>query len=161
LKNYVNRSEWKRAWTWLSKSIIGNLYMRQNARQIEQEFGMPIPRLPEPLSLAALINAYAEYQLQTHGKADAQQDYEFLSEFTHPNGVALHEYYEWKNEGRIVSFDPPAPLSPASFINRCLADVLQFIHALLTTCKEETVRSAMTSALQAMIAAANRAGIKH
>jgi hypothetical protein len=99
LKNYVNRSEWKRAWNWLSKSIIGNLYMRQNAREIEQEFGMPIPKLPEPLSLAALINAYGEYQLQAHGKADAQQDYEFLSEFTHPNGVALYEYYEWKMRG--------------------------------------------------------------
>jgi hypothetical protein len=159
LKNYVTRSEWQRAWNWLTRSIIGNLYMRQNASEIQQEFGMKIPKMPEPLALPALISAYDKYQLQIYGKADAQQDYEFMSEFTHPNGVALHTYYEWKNDGRILSFDPPPVISPASFINRCLVDVLQFIHDLLTICKEETVRPALVSSLRAMITASKQAGI--
>jgi hypothetical protein len=107
LKNYVNRSEWQRAWNWLTRSIIGNLYMRQNAAEIEREFGMSIPKMPEPLALPALIKAYDTYQSQTYGKGDAQHDYEFLSEFTHPNGTALHMYYQWKNDGRLLSFELP------------------------------------------------------
>lgn len=159
LKNYVKRSEWRRAWSWLTRSIIGNLYMRQNAAEIEREFGMPIPKMPDPLALPALIKAYDTYQSQTYGKGDAQQDYEFLSEFTHPNGTALHTYYQWKNDGRLLSFELPPTISPASFINRCLLDMLQFINDLLTICEEETVRPRIVSALKAMIAASERAGI--
>lgn len=84
LANYVKRSEWKRAWNWLSKSIIGNLYMRQNATAIQQEFAVPVPKMPEPPSLATFMNAYEQYQLQAHGEADAQNTYEFLSEFYAP-----------------------------------------------------------------------------
>jgi hypothetical protein len=159
LKNFINRSEWQRAWNWLTKSIIGNLHMRQSATEIEQEFGMKIPKMPEPPSVPALMSAYEKYQLQTYGAADAQQDYEFLSEFAHPNGAALHTYYEWKHEGRVLSFDQPPVISPASFINRCLVDILQFIYDLLSLCNEDTVRPALVDSLKAMIAASKRAGI--
>jgi hypothetical protein len=166
VRNYANRCEWDRAWNWLTKSIIGNLYMRQNlhsyaavAAEIEREFGVPVPKMPEPLHLASLMNAYGKYQSQTYGNADAQQDYEFLSEFTHPNGTALQTYYQWKNGGRVLSFEMPPPISPVSFINRCLVDVLQFICDLLTICHEETVRPVIVIALNSMLAAYERAGI--
>lgn len=111
LKNFVTRSEWERAWKWLSKSIIGNLWMRQNADALQREFGEPVPPLPDPPALAAMIEAYNRYQAQTRGSSDAQQNYEFLSEFTHPNGSALLSYYEWKQNGRVLSFAAP-PIRP-------------------------------------------------
>jgi hypothetical protein len=68
-------------------------------------------------------------------------------------------HYEWKNNGRILSFDVPSVTSPASFINMCLLDVLRFIHDLRTVAKEQSVRPAVIDALKAMIVAAKRAGI--
>jgi hypothetical protein len=112
-----------------------------------------------PTGTAALIRAYDTYQSQIYGKGAAQQDYEFLSEFTHPNGTALHTYYQWKNDGHLLSFELPSAISPASFINRCLVDMLRFINDLLKICEEETVRPRIVTALKAMIAAAERAGI--
>jgi hypothetical protein len=160
LKNFSDRAEWMRAWKWLSKSIIGNLYVSQNATEIQQEFGIPIPKIPEPLPLSSFINAYDKYQLQIHGKSDARQDYQFLSEFAHPNGAALQTYYQWNGDGTAIVFVQPPVLSPASFINRCLVDVLQFISDLLAISKEEAVRLAVLDSLKAMISAETRQQVR-
>jgi hypothetical protein len=105
-----------------------------------------------------MIEAYNRYQAQTRGSAEAQQNYEFLSEFTHANGSALLSYYVWKQNGRVLSFTAPALQSPASFINVCLVDILQFIDDLLAIAGEGTVRSVISAVLRQMILAAKRAG---
>jgi len=158
LKNFANRGEWQRAWNWLTKSIIGNLYMRQNAEHIEREFGMPIPKMPEPLALPALIKAYDTYQLQTYGEGMRSRITNSSANLRTRMAPRSIPTISGKTTAAYSASSHHRNL-PREFINRCLVDMLQFIHDVLALSKEETVRPAIIGALKAMIAASERAGI--
>ena len=70
LANYVAKKDWRRAWKLLSMVAMGNKWVKNHGAKYEPR--AVLDGVPDPLSVANVIAAYDEYQIQQYGKGDAK-----------------------------------------------------------------------------------------
>jgi hypothetical protein len=141
---YLKEDDMETAWKFLSDINMGNLYMREKAKQNDPDDDFPIPR-----HIGKIIRCFDEFI-----KGEATATYSFLSEFSHPNMAALSHYYKMEllspPEVAVVEFVEPkrdplaAPLLETSV---SLVALLVFVSKLLRD-TGETAISLKTSEIQ-------------
>jgi hypothetical protein len=145
LKNYVAKKEWKRAWSLQSIVETGNLWIKRHG----PKYGPAVltEGLPDPLTIANVINAYGQY-LHQRGldKDEANDSYGILSEHSHPNSACLLFYRKYA--GSEVQFVVPTEGSPLPVVNWCLIDLMLFLQELLGLSHEKSVRLQVTHILK-------------
>jgi hypothetical protein len=148
LGNYVRKQEWDRAWSLLSRAVIGSVWMKQHGGKYASATAQLPAKVPDPLEIANIVGAYEQYLFQKHGVKSAKENYGFLSEFSHPNAACLQQYHKHGANPREVEIaDAEPPVSPLPFVNWCLLDLLRFLEALLDVGKETTVRPVLRHSL--------------
>lgn len=148
LGNHVRRKEWERAWSLLSRAVIGSVWIKRHGEKYSSP-AAPLPaKVPDPLEVPNIVGAYEQYLLQQHGVKSAKDTYGFFSELSHPNAACLQQYHKHGTNLRNVEIaDAEPPVSPLPFVNWCLLDLLHFLDALFDLAKETTIRSAIGGVL--------------
>jgi hypothetical protein len=144
LKNYVERKEWKRAWSLQSIVANGSLWLkRYGTKYAPPEF---VEGIPDPLTVANVVGAYGRY-LHQQGKSEdeAQDTYGILSEHSHPNSVCFISYHRFV--GREVRFTVPGPREHLPVVNWCLIDLMLFLQDMLILSREKVVRRQVVNIL--------------
>jgi hypothetical protein len=148
LDNYVRRQEWERAWSLLSRAVIGNIWIKQHGGKYSSPAAQLPANVPDPLEVPNIVGAYEQYLSQRQGVKTAKDNYGFLSELSHPNAACLQQYHKVGGNPRDVEIaDAEPPISPLPFVNWCLLDLLHFLDALLDLSKETTIRPSVSSIL--------------
>ena len=141
LGNHVRKQEWGRAWSLLSRAVIGSVRIKQHGEKYEMPDAQLPSKVPDPLEVANIVGAYEQYLSQKHGKKSAKDNYGFLSELSHPNAACLQQYHKHLANPRDMEIAEAKPrVSPLPFVNWCLLDLLIFVGSLLEVSKETVVR---------------------
>lgn len=135
LTQHVRILNWSAAWTFLTPIATGSRYMN---KQIPAESEL----FPIPAHISKMINCFSEVM-----PANAQEDYSYLSEFSHPNVMAFLQHYEWSDPYTVkfVSSEVHGFLgaTTSAVINGLLA-----LDELLRLAGEQDVRSKLIGLLR-------------
>jgi len=85
LWQHVQRGDWLAAWNFLTPVATGSRYINE---QIPEESEL----FPLPAHIRKIVNCFSEVM-----PTSAQEDYSYLSEFSHPNTMAFLQHYEWSD----------------------------------------------------------------
>jgi hypothetical protein len=83
LKQHIERGDWQAAWDFLTP-------ITSVSRYLNEQLPMGTAMFPLPAHIRKVINCFSEVIPKA-----AQEDYSYLSEFTHPNTMAFMQHYEW------------------------------------------------------------------
>ncbi len=151
LRNFYAQKQWSEAWTLLSASALGNLWVkRHGAKYAPSGDGFTdVGDVPDPIRISKAVTAYDQYQQQSLGTAEAKDNYGLLSEYSHPNSVCLQQYHTYDDNGRDVRFgDTVENSSPLPIVNWCLIDLLMFSDELLRMSGDTMVEPTVVALLK-------------
>ncbi len=149
LKQHFDLGNFSAAWEFLTPIGVGSRYINEQHPEESEMF-------PSPPHISKAINCFGERMPE-----DAQEGYSFLSEFCHPNVLALFQYYEWADPQTVTFVDDHVPLegifgpTAAASIEGLLA-----IEELLRLTREREVLCSLHELLEAIVedaTTANRA----
>lgn len=106
LMKKVDGSDWDAAWELLLKANYGSRYRFKKAEDVK---GAPV--YPNSIHINDALKAFNEY-FPDGGKArSAETEYDYLSEFCHPNSDAFTNHLDWAAElnDAVVKFGKPDP----------------------------------------------------
>lgn len=93
---HIQSERWDRAWNEvLERASLGSYYMMEHSS---------VPKDPQdvlPLNVGKAIDS-----LQSLVSESMKQEYSYLSELSHPNGLALMPYVDMEAEGALFHFTP-------------------------------------------------------
>lgn len=94
VKQYRSAKNGSGEWKFMQSINMGSLYMRDKTAASKDPF-------PEPRDIGKIIRSFREWP---GGKSDehVQEDYSYLSEYTHPNMAALTHYYKLERNAKGV-----------------------------------------------------------
>ena len=149
LGDHIAKQEWAEAGQLQSRVMEANRWVKEHGEKYEPSY--PYDEMPDQLRLKRSLAAYAEYQIQTYGASDVADSYALLSEHSHPNSACFNPYCRFS--GAEVRFVRPSADAALLGEERCLIDLVQFLHKMLLLGKERTVLPQVRAIIDQIIAA--------
>lgn len=146
LQQHIRDAKWSAAWDFLTPITMGSRYMNE---QIPEESAL----FPAPAHIRKVINCFSEVTSRS-----AQDDYSYLSEFSHPNVLAFMQYYNFCDP-ETITFVDHKPLE--GFLGATTVAVIQgllSIQRLLVIAHERDVSRSLVGLLQEVLDKAEAAG---
>ncbi len=146
VKQHIDAGTFSAAWEFLTPIGVGSRYINEQHPEESEMF-------PSPPHISKAINCFGERMPE-----DAQEGYSFLSEFCHPNVLALFQYYEWADPQTVTFVDDHEPLAgifgptAAASLEGLLA-----IEVLLWLTHEREVLCSLRELLEAIVEDATKA----
>jgi hypothetical protein len=156
LKEQFKKGAWNEAWMLLTRVALGSRWVRDYGSKYAGDPPVRIPiEPPEPVHITGAVKeAYESYQSRNSREAEACDSYSLLCDHAHANAACLLRYHEYEEDGVVTRFiDPDLDGQGESFlpfVNRCLIDLLTFIHELLALANESAVRPKVLLVLKEM-----------
>jgi len=133
----VKEHNFHSAWELLEQALTGNRWMNQEASD------------PQPIRVDKAIKVYQELSEDSFGSDDALDQYRFLCELSHPNGIALIQYQTNHDNGLSVQ-RPSCSGDFLDILHLDLISLLWFINKLLEAAQESIIRSLISGILQSI-----------
>jgi len=149
LGDHIAKQEWAEAGQLQSRVMEANRWVKEHGEKYESSYAYD--EIPDQLRLKKSLAAYAEYQTQSYGASDVGDSYALLSEHSHPNSACFNSYCRFS--GAEVRFVRPSTDSALLGEERCLIDLVQFLHKMLILGKERTVLPQVRAIIDQIIAA--------
>lgn len=145
LKEQFKLGDWNDAWMLLTRAGLGSRWVRDYGSKYAGDPPVKIPiEAPKPVHITDAVKEYESYQSRSSREAEARDSYGFLCDHVHANAACLLRYHQYEENGVVTRFiDPDLDGQGESFlpfVNRCLIDLLTFIHELLALANESAVR---------------------
>jgi hypothetical protein len=151
LRKQLEQHDYDGAWKLLTQIATGSHWVRKHGTKYP--VNPPIASLAasvDPIYVPQAVKEYEAYQAKNGMEAEAIESYSFLCDFAHANAACLLRYQEYK--GAVTQFiDPdqnPGAESFLPFVNRCLIDLLTFLHELLGLAADNTVQPKIYDAIK-------------
>jgi len=102
----IDESDWDAAWSLLLKVNFGSRYHRERAKDIDDQ-----PVYPNSIHINDTLDAFNKYYGEDGKNKQAEEDYEYISEFCHPNSNAFTNHLDWASDlnDSVVKFEKPDP----------------------------------------------------
>jgi hypothetical protein len=149
MEGFIGKQDWKGAWDLQSRVMEANRWVKEHGEKYEPRYAYD--EIPDSMRVKKALKAYEQYQQQQHGQSDVEDSYALLSEHTHPNSACFNSYTRIVEPE--VRFVPPSTDSALLGEERCLIDLVLFLHALLGIGKETNVRRQLRAVIDKLLEA--------
>lgn len=106
LMKKINDNDWDAAWELLLRVNFGSRYHQKRALDVE---GKPV--YPSSIHILTAMETFNEYFPDGEKDETAEEHYDYLSEFCHPNSNAFTNHLDWAADlnDSVVKFGKPDP----------------------------------------------------
>jgi len=146
-RSYLKDNDLKGAWE-LYLAICGaNGWIKKHGEKYLPE--MPNDEIENPIHLKELKREYKKFQIQTRGSENVDDDYDYLSERSHPNGFCFQPYI-LLNPPEVRFVDPVPHRRLPGTLDICVMEWAMTMTQILGLAQEDNVRCQFIGLLEAL-----------
>jgi hypothetical protein len=148
---FTGQKDWNGAWEIFLEADTGNSWVKKHGTKY-----LPVvdaDDVPNSLRIKKLVDAYSSYQMKTYNKDDAKNDYGYLSEHSHANGMCFLDYRRIVGS-KLVYIEPETRFDLPGVLEACVTEWVMFICGLLALAEEDAVRVRMLEIVESLAALA-------
>jgi hypothetical protein len=144
-KTHLDASDLETAWKFFLRVSGGNSWVRDHGAKYVPEF--PGEEVERSIRIRHSVKVYKEHRAQEYGTENVDDEYSYLSERSHPNGICLEPYLrvEFPDD---VSFVEPRSKKIPGVLHSCMLEWSMTQINLLGLTRERVVRASLVAMIK-------------